>query len=138
MHENINVNVGGSTNANIKHRGTSAERPTDGMLAGFMYFDITIGKPIWWSGEGWVDALGNSVDTAYQKQIDSSHKLSADLVSDGSTNKMVTATEKGTWNGKQNAVTGTAGNFAGFDADGKLADSGSKPSDFEPSTEQNT
>ena len=31
---------------------------------------------------------------------------------------------------KQGAVTGTSGNFAGFDTNGNLADSGSKPSDF--------
>ena len=138
MHENISVNVSGTTNASIKHRGTTEERPTEGMLAGFIYFDTTLGKPIWWAGEGWVDALGNSIDTEYQQLIDSSHRLSADLVSDGSTNKMVTADEKGTWNGKQNAVTGTVGNFAGFDADGKLADSGSKASDFQPVESNNT
>lgn len=40
-----------------------------------------------------------------QDNIDSSHKLSADLVQDGSTNKVVTQTEKNTWNAKQNALT---------------------------------
>lgn len=44
----------------------------------------------------------------YQAKIDSSHKLSADLISDGETNKTVTATEKTTWTGKQDAlVSGT-------------------------------
>ena len=42
----------------------------------------------------------------YQAKIDSSHKLSADLISDGETNKTVTATEKTTWNGKS-VVSGT-------------------------------
>ena len=42
----------------------------------------------------------------YQTKIDSSHKLSADLISDGSTNKTVTETEKTTWNGKS-VVSGT-------------------------------
>ena len=43
-----------------------------------------------------------------QDVIDSSHKLSADLVEDGSTNKVVTSTEKSTWSGKQDAlVSGT-------------------------------
>lgn len=43
-----------------------------------------------------------------QDKIDSSHKLSADLISDGTTNKTVTSTEKSTWNGKQNTlVSGT-------------------------------
>ena len=56
----------------------------------------------------------DKADTAIQdisgKQdvIDSSHKLSADLISDGSTNKTVTSTEKSTWSGKQDAlVSGT-------------------------------
>ena len=47
------------------------------------------------------ETLGN-----YQSKIDSSHKLSADLVDDTSTtNKFVTASEKTTWNAKQNALT---------------------------------
>jgi len=36
----------------------------------------------------------------YQSKIDSSHKLSADLIADGETNKTVTETEKTTWNNK--------------------------------------
>ena len=41
-----------------------------------------------------------------QDVIDSSHKLSADLVDDtNSTNKFTNATEKQTWNGKQDALT---------------------------------
>ena len=100
MHDNINVNVGGTGNANIKHRGTTDERPDSGMLPGFQYFDTTLGKPIWHNGTGWVDALGNAVDTEYQTK-----------------------------------VTGTAGNFAGFDEDGELVDSGSKSTDFQPAEE---
>lgn len=47
------------------------------------------------------ETLGN-----YQSKIDSSHKLSADLVDDTSTtNKFVDAEEKATWNAKQNALT---------------------------------
>ena len=43
---------------------------------------------------------------AKQNTIDSSHKLSADLVDDTSTtNKFVTAEDKTTWNAKQNALT---------------------------------
>jgi hypothetical protein len=43
---------------------------------------------------------------AKQATIDSSHKLSADLVDDTSTtNKFVTAQEKTTWNSKQDALT---------------------------------
>jgi hypothetical protein len=41
-----------------------------------------------------------------QNTIDSSHKLSADLVTDTTTtNKFVTASDKTTWNAKQNALT---------------------------------
>ena len=137
MHNNINVNVSGTANVSIKHKGTIDERPDNGILPGFIYFDTTLGKPIWWNGENWVDALGNSVDTEYQSIIDADHKLNADLITDGTINKTVTATEKSTWNDKQDAVTGTVGNFAGFGENGTLTDSGSKASDFEPSTEQN-
>ncbi|MBQ0113373.1 MAG: hypothetical protein KBT03_09610 [Bacteroidales bacterium] len=50
----------------------------------------------------------NELDASKQDVIDSSHKLSADLVSDGTTNKVVTQTEKTTWNNKQAAITGGA------------------------------
>lgn len=43
-------------------------------------------------------------DTSRQAAITSSNKLSADLISDGTTNKTVTATEKTTWSGKQDAI----------------------------------
>ena len=41
--------------------GTTANRPTIGLLAGLMYFDSTLGKPIWWGGSAWVDATGATV-----------------------------------------------------------------------------
>lgn len=40
-----------------------------------------------------------------QSEITSANKLSADLIADGTTNKVVTASEKTTWNGKQDALT---------------------------------
>ena len=40
-----------------------------------------------------------------QSKITSTSKLDADLIADGTTNKMVTAAEKETWNNKQNAIT---------------------------------
>jgi hypothetical protein len=43
-----------------------------------------------------------------QDKITSTNKLSADLLSEGTTNKLVSATEKSTWNGKQNAITSTS------------------------------
>ena len=66
---NIDVIVNGPTGVENKHRGTTDERPTTGMLPGFQYFDTTLGKPIWWNGEQWIDALGNSVDTVYQEKV---------------------------------------------------------------------
>lgn len=46
--------------------------------------------------------------TYWQLKIDNNNKLSADLISDGTTNKTVTSSEKSTWNSKQNAlVSGT-------------------------------
>ena len=51
----------------------------------------------------------NDIDTALggkQNTIDSSHKLGADLVDDStSTNKFVTASDKTTWSGKQDAIS---------------------------------
>ena len=43
-----------------------------------------------------------------QTEITSTNKLSADLISDGTTNKTVTSTEKSTWNGKQDAISDLA------------------------------
>lgn len=49
--------------------GTSDERPKinnkntglDGLVQGFEYFDTTLGKPIWWTGDKWVDSAGEAV-----------------------------------------------------------------------------
>ena len=44
--------------------------------------------------------------SGYQTKIDSTHKLSSDLVDDtGNTNLFVTSSEKTAWNGKQDALT---------------------------------
>lgn len=58
---------------------------------------------------------GNTVDfsiadliAGLQSEITSTNKLSADLIADGTTNKVVTATEKSTWNGKQDAISDLA------------------------------
>ena len=55
------------------------------------------------------DVLAGFVDlSGYQTLLSSSNKLNADYISDGTTNKTVTATEKSTWSGKQDAlVSGT-------------------------------
>ena len=45
-----------------EHRGgTTDERPTGADLRiGRMYFDTTLGTPIWWAGTEWVDATGTT------------------------------------------------------------------------------
>ena len=55
-------------NSNQATSGTTTSRPTSGDLAtlpnsgiGFMYFDTTLGKPVWWKGVAWVDATGAAV-----------------------------------------------------------------------------
>lgn len=48
-----------------EHRaGTKNERPSSLGFSnvGFQYFDTTLGKPIYWTGTKWVDALGNPVE----------------------------------------------------------------------------
>lgn len=63
----VNINVSGGAGVRNKHRGTSEERPVEGMLIGFEYFDTDLGYPIWWSGDtsddksGWVNALGENI-----------------------------------------------------------------------------
>ncbi len=46
----------------IKIDGTTSQRPSaDEIYIGYMYFDTTLGKPIWWNGSAWVDATGTAV-----------------------------------------------------------------------------
>ncbi len=48
----------------LQDGGTTAQRPAlSGYGAGargYCYFDATLGRPIWWSGSGWVDSSGAS------------------------------------------------------------------------------
>lgn len=44
----------------LTQSGTSAQRPTRGLWAGRMYFDTTLGLPIWYEGPGWVKADGTA------------------------------------------------------------------------------
>lgn len=55
-----------------------------------------------------VDVPVGDLIAGLQTEITSTNKLSADLIADGTTNKVVTATEKNTWNGKQNAISDLA------------------------------
>jgi hypothetical protein len=41
--------------------GTKANRPTVLLQVGQVYFDTTLGYPIWWSGTKWVNASGTAV-----------------------------------------------------------------------------
>ena len=41
--------------------GTTADRPTVELSTGQMYFDTTLGIPIWWTGKNWVNASGTAV-----------------------------------------------------------------------------
>lgn len=47
-------------NSSSSLSGNSSNRPTN-EYAGFQYFDTTLNKPIWWTGEKWVDATGADV-----------------------------------------------------------------------------
>lgn len=38
--------------------GTTANRPTIGLYPGQMFFDTTLGRPIWRSAFNWVDSTG--------------------------------------------------------------------------------
>jgi len=41
--------------------GTTANRPVNKLQIGQMYFDTTLGYPIWWNGKNWVNASGTVV-----------------------------------------------------------------------------
>ena len=45
----------------IPPSGETADRPAANLLTGQVYFDTTLGYPIWWSGTDWVDSTGASV-----------------------------------------------------------------------------
>lgn len=45
---------------NLQESGSTLNRPVN-IQAGFLYFDTNLNKPIWWTGERWVDATGAEV-----------------------------------------------------------------------------
>jgi hypothetical protein len=45
-------------NVTIPDSGPSSSRPTEGLLVGQTFFDTTLGIPLWWEGNYWVNALG--------------------------------------------------------------------------------
>lgn len=42
----------------VTQSGTTAQRPDKVLWVGRMYFDTTLGKPIWYKGPGWIDSSG--------------------------------------------------------------------------------
>lgn len=55
LFSNLTLTVGAMTAS-----GTTANRPTDFLWIGRMYFDTTLGQPVWYDGTGWVDATGTT------------------------------------------------------------------------------
>jgi hypothetical protein len=45
-------------NVTVPNFGPSSARPTEALLVGQVYFDTTLGFPIWWNGADWINALG--------------------------------------------------------------------------------
>ncbi len=43
---------------NTEYHGNSENRPSNGVKLGTCYFDTTLNKPIWWTGEKWKDSTG--------------------------------------------------------------------------------
>lgn len=52
-----------SVTAHYRLVGSSTSRPVEANIpyTGFVFFDTTLGKPIWWDGTSWVDATGETV-----------------------------------------------------------------------------
>ena len=88
----------------VKYSGTSGSDPDGGE---YVWGKDQQGDFGWrdFSKDCYTKTETNSLLSGKQDTIDSSHKLSADLVDDNnSTNKFVTDAERQTWNGKQDAL----------------------------------
>ena len=49
----------------IIHSGATENRPTEHLVVGQMYFDTTVGAPVFWNGTEWIQGSnGGSVDTS--------------------------------------------------------------------------
>ena len=78
--------------------------PTSGNKKGDFWNVLDDDANYAWNGTGW-DFVGKPVDlTGYQVKITDTNKLNADLLSEGTTNKLVSATEKTTWTNKQDKI----------------------------------
>lgn len=96
--------INNKLSAVYKYRGSVAtyqDLPASDLTIGDVYNVEDTGDNYAWTGTAW-DKLSGVVDlSGYQTLIDSSHKLSSDLVDDtNNTNLFVNSTEKATWNGK--------------------------------------
>lgn len=80
-----------------KYKGSVAsysDLPSTGLTIGDVYNVEDTGDNYAWNGSAW-DKLAGTIDlSGYQPLIDYSHKLSADLVENGTTNKVFTTTEQ--------------------------------------------
>ena len=50
-----------SQGINVPQNGTTANRPITFLQVGQFYFDTTLGYPIWYDGNDWVDSSGTVV-----------------------------------------------------------------------------
>lgn len=90
----------------VKYKGTTGTDPDGAEYVWGLDTDDNTYKWIVFTGDTYTKAEVDALLSGKQATIDSTHKLSADLVDDSnSTNKFVTATEKQTWNSKQDALT---------------------------------
>ena len=44
----------------VQQSGTTANRPTEDLWVGRIYYDTTLAKPIWYKGPGWILADGTA------------------------------------------------------------------------------
>ena len=79
--------------------------PLETMVVNGSYNDSTKKVELTLKNGNTVDFSVSDLVAGLQSEITSSNKLSADLISDGNTNKVVTATEKSTWNSAVRSVT---------------------------------
>ena len=90
----------------VKYKGTTGTDPDGAEYVWGLDTDDNMYKWIVFAADSYTKAEVDTLLSGKQDTIDSSHKLSADLVDDNnSTNKFVTDAERQTWNGKQDALT---------------------------------
>jgi hypothetical protein len=60
--EGLHLVRGGTIRRIAEHSSSPrGARPAVGLYVGMQHFDMTLGKPIWWNGNAWVDASGARV-----------------------------------------------------------------------------